>query len=122
MPLTWSKVQIRPSPSGEFHMPHRCACCGTDYALSRQDLQGNPPVPVWYCMMCASHQARLKRFTHGAIFVFALAAVAAAIALLATTNVYSRADERSMYAAASIPLIAGVAALGVYLIFGGLLA
>ena len=65
VPAKWTTAKIKLGPSGEFHMPHRCACCCVDYGLEQVELKGlwvnqdgkrdNIDIPVWYCVSCRKH-------------------------------------------------------------------
>jgi hypothetical protein len=65
VPAKWTTARIKLGPSGEFHMPHRCACCCIEYGLEQSELKGlwvdqcgrhdNIDIPIWYCVACRKH-------------------------------------------------------------------
>ena len=95
VPAKWTTAKIKLGPSGEFHMPHRCACCCVEYGLEQIQLKGlwvdqggkrdNIDIPVYYCVSCRKH-IRHSQLANTLSFWLGIATAVAAVvwAIVAT--------------------------------------
>lgn len=96
VPKKWTTAKIKLGPSGEFHMPHRCACCCIDYGLEQSELKGlwveqggkrdAINIPIWYCVPCRKHIRRDQLAFKASIWLSALTAAALVVWMLVATD------------------------------------
>jgi hypothetical protein len=105
MPAKWTKARVHLGPSGEFHMPHRCACCCVEYGLEQTELKGlwveDPQqgkrdqidIPVWYCVPCRKHIKRDALAAKATLYLSALTAIAAVVWAIVATDWIVESDR-----------------------------
>ena len=96
MPAKWTTAKIKLGPSGEFHMPHRCACCCIEYGLEQTKLEGlwvnqggkrdNIDIPVWYCVSCRKHIRRSQLANKLSLWLGVLTGVGAVVWAIVATD------------------------------------
>lgn len=96
VPAKWTTAKIKLGPSGEFHMPHRCACCCIEYGLEQTELKGlwvelggkrdEIDIPIWYCVSCRRHIRHSQLANRLSLWLGATTSLAAVVWAIVATD------------------------------------
>ena len=110
VPAKWTTARIKLGPSGEFHMPHRCACCCVEYGLEQTELKGlwvnlggkrdNIDIPIWYCVSCRKHIRRSQLASRLSLWLGVATGLAAVVWAIVATDLIVGPDVSGQQAVA----------------------